>query len=83
MTTSGLFLNPKDVTVRSFAFGVLDGCGAGGAVLWRILLQTAALGPQWIGFQEPLMGSPGNLLEVITLTAVTGLIYVNAQGYTE
>ena len=35
-----------------------------------------------IGFQEPLQGSQGNLLEVVTLTAVTGGVYVNAQGYT-
>jgi hypothetical protein len=56
--------------------------GAGGTVLWRGKLQTAALITTWIGFQEPLMGSPGNLLEVITLTAVTGGVYVNAQGYT-
>ena len=56
--------------------------GAGGAVLWRGKLQTTALVVTMIGFQEPLQGSPGNLLEVVTLTAVTGGVYVNAQGYT-
>ena len=56
--------------------------GAGGTVLWRGKLQTTALVPTWIGFSQPLMGSPGNLLEILTLTAVTGGVYVNAQGYT-
>ena len=56
--------------------------GAGGTVLWRGKLQTAALIVTWIGFSQPLQGSPGNLLEVVTLTAVTGGVYVNAQGYT-
>jgi hypothetical protein len=48
--------------------------------LWRGKLQTTALVVTMIGFQEPLQGSPGNLLEVVTLTAVTGGVYVNAQG---
>jgi len=56
--------------------------GAGGAVLWRTQLQTTALPLVSINFQTPLKGSPGNLLEVVTLTAVTGGVYVNAQGFT-
>src|SRR5712691_8356917 len=56
--------------------------GAGGAVLWRTQLQTTALPLVAFNFQSPLQGSPGNLLEVVTLTAVTGGVWVNAQGYT-
>lgn len=55
--------------------------GAGGTVLFRTRLQTAALVATWIGFSEPLMGTKGNLLEVVTLTAVTGGVWVNAAGY--
>jgi hypothetical protein len=56
--------------------------GAGGAVLWRTQLQTTALPLVAFNFQSPLQGSPGNLLEVVTLSAVTGGVWVNAQGYT-
>src|SRR3984893_13480385 len=55
---------------------------AGGAVLWRTQLQTTALPMVAFNFQSPLQSSPGNLLEVVTLTAVTGGVWVNAQGYT-
>jgi hypothetical protein len=55
--------------------------GAGGPVLWRGQLQTTALPVASINFQAPLAGSPNALLEVITLTAVTGGVFVNAQGY--
>jgi len=33
-------------------------------------------------FDVPLRGSPGNLLEVAILTAVTGGVYINCQGFT-
>ena len=56
--------------------------GAGGPVLWRTQLQTTAMPLVPINFQTPLKGSPGNLLEVVTLTAVTGGVYVGAQGFT-
>jgi len=56
--------------------------GAGGAVLWRTQLQTTALPLVAFNFQSPLQGSSGNLLEVVTLSAVTGGVWVNAQGYT-
>ena len=55
--------------------------GAGGTVLWRCQLQTAALPIMSVNFQPPLVGSPNTLLEVTTLTAVTGGVFVNAQGY--
>ena len=56
--------------------------GAGGVVLWRHRLQTAANETMTFNFDVPLRGSPGNLLEVVTLTAVTGGVYVNCQGFT-
>lgn len=56
--------------------------GAGGTVIWRGKLQTPATeqGPP-LFFDPPLRGSPNTLLEVVTLTAVTGGVYVNAQGF--
>ena len=56
--------------------------GAGGTVLWRHKLQAAANENMTFNFDVPLRGSPGNLLEVATLTAVTGGVYVNCQGFT-
>ena len=55
--------------------------GAGGAMLWRHKLQTAPNENMTFNFDVPLRGSPGNLLEVVTLTAVTGGIYINCQGF--
>ncbi len=55
--------------------------GAGGTVLWRHKLQTVANENMTFNFDVQLRGSPGNLLEVVTLTAVTGGVYVNAQGF--
>lgn len=55
--------------------------GAGGAVLWRTQLQTTALPLTPISFPNAIRGSLGTLLEVVTLTGVTGAVYVNAQGY--
>jgi predicted ATPase len=56
--------------------------GAGGTVLWRGKLQTTAMVQQTFNFDPPLRSTANTLLEVATLTAVTGGVYVNAQGYT-
>lgn len=59
--------------------------GAAGTVLWRGRLQTAAVdgaAASVIQFDPPLKGTANTLMEVVTLTAVTGGIYVNATGYT-
>lgn len=60
--------------------------GAGGTVLWRGKLQTtatdSATGSGSITFNPPLRGTANTLMEVVTLTAVTGGVFVNAQGYT-
>lgn len=63
-------------------FAIRD--GAGGTVLWRMKLTTAALAQEASHyFPVPLQGSAGNLLEIVTLTAsVTGAVYFNAQGGT-
>lgn len=55
--------------------------GAAGTVLWRGKLQTAAMPLMQIEFPIPLKSTAATLLEVVTLTAVTGGVYVNAQGY--
>lgn len=57
--------------------------GAGGAVLWRVKINTAGiLGGISISFPTPIFGTAATLLEVVTLTAsVTGAVYFNAQGY--
>lgn len=55
--------------------------GAGGTVIWRHKLQTAALAGLQVQFPSPLRGTAATLLEVATLTAVTGGVYVNCQGY--
>jgi hypothetical protein len=56
--------------------------GAAGTVIWRGKLQTTAAEDKAIIFNLPLRGSPNTLLEVATLTAVTGGVFVNVQGYT-
>lgn len=56
--------------------------GAAGTVLWRGKLQTTALPVTTINFDPPLKGTAATLMEVITLTAVTGGVYVDAQGFT-
>lgn len=61
-------------------FAVRD--GAGGTVLWRGKLQTTAVEDKTITFDPPLKGTANTLLEVVTLTAVTGDVLVNATGYT-
>lgn len=55
--------------------------GAAGTVIWRTILHTTALGTFNIDFPVPLRGSANTLLEVVTLTAVTGDVLVNAQGF--
>lgn len=55
--------------------------GAGGAVLFRVGLNTEALAPVGITFPVPLVGTANTLLEIVTLTAVTGGVFVNLQGY--
>jgi hypothetical protein len=55
--------------------------GAGGPVLWRMTLGTVANENITANFDVPLAGSANTLLEVVTLTAVTGGVYVNAQGF--
>lgn len=59
--------------------------GAGGAVLWRGKLQTAAVDSSQaasVEFDPPLKGAANTLMEVVTLTAVTGGVFVNATGFT-
>lgn len=60
-------------------FAIRD--GAGGTVLFRIGLNTTAMVPINIQFPCPLFGTAATLLEVVTLTAVTGDVFVNLQGY--
>lgn len=55
--------------------------GAAGTVLWRTKLGTTALPPTNITFPTPLVGSGATLLEIVTLTASTGGVFVNANGY--
>lgn len=55
--------------------------GAGGTVLWRMGLTTAGLAPTTFNVRLP--STTNTLLEVATLTAVTGSIYFNAQGHSE
>lgn len=69
-----------DTLGASTEFAVRD--GAGGTVLWRGKLQTTAVEDKTITFDPPLKGTANTLLEVVTLTAVTGDVLVNATGYT-
>lgn len=57
--------------------------GAAGTVIWRTKISTAGI-PQTlnINFPVPLKSTANTLVEVATITAVTGNIYVNAQGFT-
>ncbi|WP_127524067.1 hypothetical protein [Mesorhizobium sp. Z1-4] len=55
--------------------------GAGGTVLWRMTLATGANENIGVHFSTPLVGSLNTLLEVVTLTGVTGDVLVNAQGF--
>lgn len=55
--------------------------GAGGTVLWRMTLGTVANENISVRFDPPLAGAANTLLEVVTLTGVTGDVLFNAQGY--
>jgi hypothetical protein len=55
--------------------------GASGTVIFRTKLQTPAIENETFVFPTPLRGTAATLIEVATLTAVTGGVYVNAQGY--
>lgn len=56
--------------------------GASGAIMWRGKLQTPAKESVNILFPSPLRGSVNTDIVIQTLTAVTGGVFVNAQGYT-
>jgi len=60
-------------------FAIRD--GAGGTVLWRTLLHTTAMPIDTIKFDPPLVGTANTLLEIVTLTAVTGDVLVNVRGF--
>ena len=76
----------KSLTISHDALGAATEIavrdGAGGTVLWRSRLQTTAVEDRAINFDTPLYSTANTLLEVLTITAVTGRVYVNAQGYT-
>lgn len=55
--------------------------GAAGTVLWRTQLQTTATQGVDYNLGTAVCGTANTLTEVVTLTAVTGGVYVNAQGY--
>jgi hypothetical protein len=55
--------------------------GAAGTVIWRTKLPINAQPLVNIVFPTPLKGTANTLLEVVTLTATTGAVYFNAQGY--
>jgi hypothetical protein len=55
--------------------------GAGGTVLFRMTLATTANENINIQFRTPLRSSVNTLLEVVTLSSVTGGVFVNAAGY--
>lgn len=58
--------------------------GAGGTVLWRMVLGTAALPLTSINLPSPICGSDATLMEAGALTNPTsGAIYVNVQGHTQ
>lgn len=76
---SGLTLS-TDALGAATELAVRD--GAGGTVLWRGRLQTTAMNATNIQFPTPLFSTANTLLEVVTLTAVTGGVYVDATGYT-
>lgn len=61
------------------AFAIRD--GAGGTVLWRMTLGTVANENIGVIFDPPLVSTAATLLEIVTLTAVTGAVLFNAQGY--
>lgn len=74
------FTLDHDVLGAATEFAIRD--GAGGAVLWRGKLQTPASEGRTVNFDPPLKGSANTLLEIVSLTAVTGGIYFSATGFT-
>jgi hypothetical protein len=74
VSTDGALATATEVAIRN---------GAAGAVIWRMKIGTAGLpGGRFIQFINPIKSSANTLLEVVGLTAsATGLIYVNAGGY--
>lgn len=57
--------------------------GAAGPVLYRAKLQTPATETVNVDIMSPICSATaGNLLEVVTLTAVTGGVYPNVDGFT-
>jgi hypothetical protein len=58
--------------------------GAAGTVMWRGRLQGAVVAGTFLNivFATPLIGTANTLVEVVTLAAVTGGVYVDCQGGT-
>ncbi|RJT42006.1 hypothetical protein D3227_04830 [Mesorhizobium waimense] len=78
----------KTLTVAHDALGAATELairdGAAGTVLWRGKLQTGAVdaaAASVIQFDPPLKGTANTLLEAVTLTAVTGGVFINATGF--
>lgn len=63
-------------------FAIRD--GAAGTIMYRGKLNTTAtdMTGNTINFEPPLQGTANTLVEIVTLTAVTGGVYCNLQGYT-
>lgn len=55
--------------------------GAGGSVLWRGYLDTVAGRFAPPPFETPVCGTANTLMEVATISAVTGAVYFNARGF--
>lgn len=55
--------------------------GAAGTVIWRSKLQTAASENIKVVFPSPLRSTANTLMEVATISAVTGGVFVNASGF--
>ena len=57
--------------------------GAAGTVIWRTKLQTGPLPLTSVHLPAAICGTANTLMEVVTLTAVTGGVYVDAEGSLE
>jgi hypothetical protein len=57
--------------------------GAAGTVIFRRKLQTTAIESATLDFRTPLRSSANTQIEAAELTAVTGGVYLNCQGYTD
>lgn len=95
-TTTAVTIKAADATLSNYitsiqiSSGALGAAGeyvirdgAGGTVLWRILIGTGGLvGGLSIHLGTPLKGTAATLLEFAALTAsITGAVYFNAQGF--